>query len=416
MDVTAQSPAQRRAYNAAYLLMLVVLPAIPWYVTIAIRHYDGALVVPSAEMLSHIEAPTLGSTLFYVAWLALQIAFAVLLPGRVIPGERLENGTSLDYRLNGLSSLVLTVVGALGLSYAGVLPATFFYDQLGPIVTTANVFVLLMCFAMVTIGRRQATPKELLLNPLEAYFVGAALNPRTGPLDWKFFSESRPGMILWVLMNLSFAAAQYQKHGEVSNAMVLVCLFQILYVTDYFVLEDAILTTWDIRHEPFGFMLCWGCLVWIPFTFSLQALYLVDHPGDLSVPYAAAIFVLNMAGYAIFRGSNLQKHQFRKNPGTSKIWGKPAQYIETSRGTKLLVSGFWGLSRHSNYLGDLMMGLAWCLTTGFSRVLPYFYIIYFVILLVHRERRDNDHCARKYGKDWETYTAKVPWRILPFVY
>ena len=90
--------------------------------------------------------------------------------------------------------------------------------------------------------------------------------------------------------------------------------------------------------------------------------------------------------------------------------------VETSRGTKLLISGFWGMSRHSNYLGDLMMGLAWCLTTGFSAILPYFYIIYFVILLVHRERRDNDHCARKYGKDWEAYTARVPWRILPFVY
>jgi delta14-sterol reductase len=415
MDVSAQSPAQRRAYNAAYLLMLAVLPAITWYVTIAIRHYDGQLVVPGAELLSHIEAPTLGSTLFYLAWLTLQILFAVFLPGKVVPGEKLESGQRLDYKLNGLTSMIVTVVSAVGLAAAGVLPRTFFYDQLGPIVTTANIIVLLLCFAMVAIGRKQATPKERQLNALEAYFVGAALNPRTGSLDWKFFCESRPGMILWVLMDLSFAAAQYQKHGTVSTGMWLVCLFQILYVTDYFVLEDAILTTWDIRHEPFGFMLCWGCLVWIPFTFSLQALYLIDHPGSLSPLAATGIFALNMAGYAIFRGSNLQKHHFRKNNG-STIWGKPAEFIETSRGTKLLVSGFWGMSRHSNYLGDLMMGLAWCLTTGFSAVLPYFYIIYFVILLVHRERRDNDHCARKYGKDWEAYTSRVPWRILPFVY
>ena len=39
-----------------------------------------------------------------------------------------------------------------------------------------------------------------------------------------------------------------------------------------------------------------------------------------------------------------------------------------------------------------------------------------VILLVHRERRDNNTCAAKYGEDWDAYCAKVPWRILPGIY
>ena len=41
-------------------------------------------------------------------------------------------------------------------------------------------------------------------------------------------------MILWVLIDLSLAAKQFELHGSVSNAMLLVCFFQILYVTDYF--------------------------------------------------------------------------------------------------------------------------------------------------------------------------------------
>jgi delta14-sterol reductase len=415
MDVSVQSKAQRSAYNLAFLLMLVVLPGITWYVTLAIRHYDGALVLPDAGFLSHIAAPTALTLGFYLAWLAFQALLAVALPGRVVQGVPLEDGRTLPYKMNGLAALIVTLVVAAGLVLGDVLPATFFYDHIESLVSTANLVVLLLCFVMYAVGRKQATPKEKLLNPLEGYFVGATLNPRTGSLDWKFFGESRPGMILWVLIDLSFAAAQYKLHGSVSNAMLLVCLFQLLYVTDYFVLEDAILTTWDIRHEPFGFMLCWGSLVWVPFTFSLQALYLVQHGHDLPWLAVLFIFLLNMAGYAIFRGANLQKHRFRATP-ERPIWGKRPEFIQTSRGTKLLVSGFWGVARHSNYLGDLMMGLAWCLTTGFSRVLPYFYIIYFVILLVHRERRDHDHCARKYGTDWEKYTAKVRWRILPFVY
>ena len=60
-----------------------------------------------------------------------------------------------------------------------------------------------------------------------------------------------------------------------------------------------------------------------------------------------------------------------------------------------------------------MMGLAWCLPTGVDRIVPYFYIVYFTLLLVHREWRDGRHCARKYGEDWQSYTARVRWRILP---
>ena len=122
-----------------------------------------------------------------------------------------------------------------------------------------------------------------------------------------------------------------------------------------------------------------------------------------------------MGGYAIFRGTNIQKHHFSRNP-ERPIWGKPATCIKTARGTKLLTAGFWGMARHLNYLGDLMMGLAWCLTCGVSNVLPFFYIIYFTILLMHRERRDDAFCHAKYGADWEEYRRQVPSRIFPGIY
>lgn len=41
------------------------------------------------------------------------------------------------------------------------------------------------------------------------------------------------------------------------------------------------------------------------------------------------------------------------------IWGGKAESIKTKRGTKLLLSGWWGLSRHPNYLGDITMALAY---------------------------------------------------------
>lgn len=45
--------------------------------------------------------------------------------------------------------------------------------------------------------------------------------------------------------------------------------------------------------------------------------------------------------------------------------------------------------------GDLIMGLAWCLPTGFDTPITYFYVIYFAVLLIHRQRRDDEACKKK---------------------
>ena len=60
--------------------------------------------------------------------------------------------------------------------------------------------------------------------------------------------------------------------------MALVCAFHGLYVADALWHEPAILTTMDITTDGFGFMLAFGDLAWVPFTYSLQARYLVDYP------------------------------------------------------------------------------------------------------------------------------------------
>ena len=41
------------------------------------------------------------------------------------------------------------------------------------------------------------------------------------------------------------------------------------------------------------------------------------------------------------------------------------------------------------------MGLAWCLPTGFDTPVTYFYFVYFAVLLVHRQRRDDEACKLK---------------------
>ena len=48
--------------------------------------------------------------------------------------------------------------------------------------------------------------------------------------------------------------------------------------------------------------------------------------------------------------------------------------------------------------------------------ITYFYPVYFAVLLVHREIRDEHKCAAKYGEAWKKYKALVPYRIVPYLY
>ena len=47
---------------------------------------------------------------------------------------------------------------------------------------------------------------------------------------------------------------------------------------------------------------------------------------------------------------------------------------------------------------------------------PWLYPLYYVALLLPRERDDDRRCAAKYGPLWERYRERVPRRILPRVY
>jgi Delta14-sterol reductase len=282
-------------------------------------------------------------------------------------------------------------------------------------------------------------------NIVYDWFIGRELNPRvTLPIlnteiDIKSFMELRPGMVGWIILNLAFMAKQYKSYSYITDSMLIVTISQGLYVLDALYNEPAVLTTIDIITDGFGFMLAFGDLCWVPFVYSLQARYLSVHPIVLGPAYVVAILAVQFTGYYIFRASNNEKNALRTNPDDPKI--AHLEFMETRSGSRLLTSGWWGTARHINYLGDWLMSWAYCLPTllagykikesiltpgtrlvstegmvGAAIPITYFYLLYFAILLIHREMRDEEKCRRKYGKDWDEYCKKVPYRIVPYVY
>ncbi|CAN1275804.1 Delta(14)-sterol reductase [Linum perenne] len=277
--------------------------------------------------LLHDLLPSWNSVAVLAVYFGYLAIAGSILPGKVVPGVTLQDGSRLYYRCNGLLSLLL-LVGLLG--------------------------------------------------------VGAK-------------------------MEIVSATVISERGLELLSATFIFSV--VLYILDYFIHEEYMTSTWDIIAERLGFMLVFGDLVWIPFTFSIQGWWLLRNKVELQPVAAVANCLVFLIGYMVFRGANKQKHDFKKDP-KAPIWGKPPRVI----GGKLLASGYWGIARHCNYLGDLMLALSFSLPCGISSPVPYFYPIYLLILLIWRERRDEARCAEKYREVWAEYRRLVPWRILPYLY
>ncbi|KAM6354982.1 delta(14)-sterol reductase LBR isoform 2-T5 [Podargus strigoides] len=400
-------------------MMMLFLPATVLYLLLLCKQDDPSLMnfPPPLPALESLWEPRVFGV--FLLWFFLQALFYLLPVGKVVEGLPLSNGRKLQYRINGFYAFVLTAA-IIGTLLYFQFELHYLYDHFMQFAVSAAAFSMVLSIYLY-IRSLKAPEEELAPGGNSGYFVydfftGHELNPRIGSFDLKYFCELRPGLIGWVVINLAMLLAEMKIHNQSmpSLSMLLVNSFQLLYVVDALWNEEAILTTMDITHDGFGFMLAFGDLVWVPFVYSLQAFYLVGHPTAISWPVAAAITVLNGIGYYIFRSANSQKNHFRRNPADPKL--AYLKFIPTATGKGLLVTGWWGFVRHPNYLGDIIMALAWSLPCGFNHILPYFYVIYFICLLVHREARDEHHCKQKYGLAWERYCQRVPYRIFPYIY
>eukprot|EP00127_Corallochytrium_limacisporum_P000826 Clim_evm2s26 gene=Clim_evmTU2s26 len=386
------------------------------------------------ERVTNID-PT--ATVVVGAWIALHFVLYVVVPGPEKEGLPLRDGSGrLSYRLNGLRCGVISILILAAGHYTGIWNLAWLYERYFDCAVAAWLWSMLLA---IFVYIRSFRPNALLALggnsgcPPYDFFIGRELNPRisnflgTGhDLDLKYVCELRPGLVGWVVLDVACMVARWQKDGTVPLTAVLVSAFHSWYVFDALVSEASVLSTMDITTDGFGFMLSFGDLTWVPFTYSLSARYLSEFTvasSTSSFDFASIIFtspellmalLLHGVGYYIFRASNAQKNLFRTNPKDPAV--AHLQTMPTKRGTKLLVSGWWGTARHINYLGDWIMSLGWTAACGITHLIPWWYPIYFAILLLHRERRDDQLCEEKYGKDWDTYRRRVPSRIIPGIY
>jgi len=150
------------------------------------------------------------------------------------------------------------------------------------------------------------------------------------------------------------------------------------------------------------------------YTIAIWSTADLPDPGVQSWQIILAL-ILFFGGWLLARGANMQKYYFKRNPNKKFLWITPKYIAEGDQ--KLLINGFWGLSRHINYLGEILMGLGIAASVAhYDLIWPWLYPLYYVLLLVPRQIDDDKRCAKKYGQLWNRYTEKVKYRIIPKVY
>ncbi|MCI0382371.1 MAG: delta(24(24(1)))-sterol reductase [Chlamydiae bacterium] len=412
-----------------------------YYFWISLTYYQGDLIYPSSladfpsffqRMGKHIAegaAPTGASIAIYLGFIVFQFGLARFLPGIKVKGLAIpsEGNRQLTYICNGISCWYATLFTAFILHFTGLFSLTLFTDHMGGLITigiiSANLLSLIL-YASAILLKKENNPSG---RPIYDFFMGNMLNPRIGPVDLKLFSEIRIPWMLLFFLTLSAAAKQYETYGTISASMAFMIIAHGLYTNACMKGEECIPTTWDIFHEKFGWMLIFWNYVGVPFVYCFQSFYILKNNPEFSTGFMVFLFTTLLIAYYVWDTANSQKNRFRMQLRNTFVqrktfpqlpWGtlhNPLT-LKTASGDPLLIDGWYRYARKIHYTADTIMATTWGLSCGFTGILPYFYPIFFMLMITHRYQRDYHRCAKKYGEDWKRYCELVPYKFIPYIY
>ncbi|CAI4215378.1 unnamed protein product [Parascedosporium putredinis] len=362
--------------------LMIGFPLLMWYMWIGATYYDGGIPDQRPARAGR-TSETISST----------------------------SSTPLKYYCSAYTSLYFNIVVAGLLHYTGVFPLYTVIDEFGPLLSVAIFSGFIVSFIAYFSALARGAQHRMTGYPIYDFFMGAELNPRMfGVLDFKMFFEVRLPWYILFFLSCGAAARQYERYGFVSGEVMFLVMAHYLYANACSKGEELIVTTWDMYYEKWGFMLIFWNLAGVPLSYCHCTIYLANHDpaGYRWNRFAlAALYAAYLFWYWVWDSCNSQKNRFRAM--------ERGKTLTTPSGDTILVDGWYGLARKIHYTADVFFAVSWGLITGFKSPFPWFYPLFFVIMIAHRAARDIRRCRTKYGETWLEYEKQVPYLFIPYV-
>jgi len=327
-----------------------------------------------------------------------------------------------------VSSFYLSIGIAFALHFTGLFPLYTLIDEFGPIMSVAIISGFGISIVAYASAIYRGAEHRMTGYFLYDFFMGAELNPRMfGWLDFKMFFEVRIPWFILFFVTLGACARQYEQLGYVSGELCFMLMAHWLYANACCKGEELIPPTWDVYYEKWGFMLIFWNLAGVPLTYLHGTIYLANHhpsvyhwPAWFMIPLTISYLFM----YYIWDTAASQKNMFRAAqrgtaPQRKTFPQLPWKVVENPRtipvenGDDLFADGWYRYARKIHYTADMWFSICWGLVTGFGSPFPWFYPVFFALMITHRANRDLARCRERYGKSWVEYEKQCPYLFIP---
>ena len=209
-----------------------------------------------------------------------------------------------------------------------------------------------------TTNKQDEDKRSGMPSALSRLLLGTEWNPRILGVDIKMWLYIVGATYLQLNICSAMEVQKHENGGSISLALKTYSALFTFFLFEYLAGEQVHLYTYDLFAEKVGAKLLWGCFFFYPFFYCIGIHRLVSAAQDITHVQCVLITTLYFIGWICTRGANMQKYFYKRNPKNKTCFFGFIEQKSLPKNNKILISGFWGVSRHFNYAGEIMQAIA----------------------------------------------------------
>ncbi|XP_045769565.1 delta(14)-sterol reductase TM7SF2 [Maniola jurtina] len=371
------------------------------------------------------------ATILVISNMLLQTIFLSI----PVMGTREVDDRGKKYYFNAFFSSFCTINLLFGLDYYGILNNHTLLNSYLQMATISYIIAVILALAMF-LKSHKVDENDLNLYGNSGYalydfFIGREIHVVLLNINVKLWLARVSNISTLIFSILIFKQGFNFQEKQINNnlsleelknilsnvhfkpTILVYSMMQIVYALYFIMRERKVVSTFYWNSEGLGYLQIVSSSLY-PFYFTTISKYVADTDLQLTTNVLIAASTLFLLGFLIMLISNNIKYEFRKNPLQPSLMHLNS--MPTFHGKKLLLSSLWGVVRHPNYAGDMLIHAALAIPGIYSRqLIAAAPALITILMLLHRCWRDHARCRRRYGAAWLRYCKRVPSVLIPKV-